>query len=368
MIINTFGKTKEQVTSIGMGGMRFDNSVSQKESISNIRLAHELGVNYFDTAPIYNNDTSEVIYGKALQGLDREEYLIATKGQNALSAKEMEKSIRRSLKRLGIEYIDFFFLWCIIYPEQYEKARMKGRAIETIIKAKEDGLIKHIGVSTHMYSKGIKMLADDDIFEFIMIPYNALNFSAREEGLRYAKDKNRGTVVMNPMYGGVIPEFSENLTIYPESKRNPAEDALRFCLESPYIDVTLAGMNKKEMIEQNISIANSSQKVSTTEQENRQASIKSGFDNLCTSCGYCLKHCPEEIQIKSYMEIYNTYLFSGDEEKTKERYNWYHKFGPLSQAKKKASDCTQCRACEEECTQYLNITERLEWLADKYEK
>ena len=67
------------------------------------------------------------------------------------------------------------------------------------------------------------------------------------------------------------------------------------------------------------------------------------------------------------MEIYNTYMLTGDKNSTRERYNWYTRFGPLYKRNKNAGDCTQCRACEEECTQYLNIVERLEWIKDNLE-
>ena len=87
---------------------------------------------------------------------------------------------------------------------------------------------------------------------------------------------------------------------------------------------------------------------------------------MCTACSYCLRHCPESIHIKSYMEIYNTYMLTGDIEKTRERNNWYHKFGPLMHEKKRPVDCTACGSCESECTQYLPIIERLEWLDKQF--
>ena len=367
MKYTTYGKTEKEVSVLGMGGMRFNKEIPESECVSAIRYANELGITYFDTAPLYNEDRSEDIYGQAFSEMQRDKYTIASKCANNKTAKEAEKSIETSLRRLKVDKIDFYFLWCIIYPEQYKKAKMKGQALEAIIKAKERGLIEHIGVSTHTYSDGIKMLVDDEIFDFIMIPYNALNYAAREEGLRYAKKKNIGTAVMNPIYGGVIAEFKDKIKIYPDSTKSPIEDALRFCMDSPYIDVTLSGMNSKKIIEENVKYASESKKLSEAENEKKQQKIKASFSDMCTSCGYCLKHCPEKINIKSYMEIFNTYKLSDSIKITKGRHNWYTKFGPLQQAEKKADNCTQCKACESECTQYLNITERLEWISKEFE-
>lgn len=121
-------------------------------------------------------------------------------------------------------------------------------------------------------------------------------------------------------------------------------------------------MNSRDQVNQNVEIFQKAQKITEEEQVKREHRIESGMTDLCTSCGYCLRHCPENINIKSYMEIYNNWRLSGSLEITKERYNWYHNFGPLNDTKKYPSDCTECHACEEECTQYLKITERLKWL------
>lgn len=366
MNYTTYGKTGKKVSILGMGGMRFDKDIPEKECEGFIRYANELGINYFDTAPLYNEDRSEGIYGRAFSAMPRENFLVATKGEQHLTAKQVEASIERSVKRLGVEYINFFFLWSIITPDGYKKAAMKGKALEGILRARERGLIEHIGVSTHMYSAGIKLLVDEGIFEFIMIPYNALNFAGREEGVRYAQEKNLGTAAMNPAYGGVIPQYKDLIEIFPGSQNSPVEDAFRFCLESPYIDVTLSGMNSRKMIQENAGYAASSEKISPEAQDKKQQKIEEGFTNMCTSCGYCLRHCPEEINIKAYMEIYNTYMLTQSENHTLERYKWYHKFGPLMDDAKRAGDCAQCHDCEPHCTQYLNIVERLAWIDEKF--
>lgn len=364
-----YGKTNEEVSILGMGGMRFDKEIPEEQCIETIRYANqEAGINYFDTAPRYNEDRSEGIYGRAFKSMNRQDFLVATKGPNEFTADEILQSIEQSLKRLNIDQIDFYFLWCIIYWEQYQKTKAKGAALEGILKAKEQGLIKHIGVSTHMYSEGIKRLVDENIYEFIMIPYNALNFTQREDGLRYAKQYKLGTAVMNPLYGGVIPRFRDQINIYPTSKHSPIEDALLFCYESPYIDVVLSGMNSQQNIDENAEIANRSKPINDQELNDRQARIESAFHGMCTSCGYCMRHCPEGIPIKSYMEVYNTYVLTQDLEATRERHNWYTKFGPLQNRQRNAGDCTACSACEPECTQYLNIPERLTWIDEHFEQ
>lgn len=367
MEYTTYGKTNEKVSTLGMGGMRFSDEMSDEQAVEVIHRANELGVNYFDTAPGYCNDRSEKIYGKALASMPTDNWKIATKVWNELNADKTLATIENSLKVLGVDKIDFLFLWCIMRPEMYWNAKEKGRSIEGIIKAKERGLIEHIGVSCHTYSEGIKLLADDGLFEFIMVPYNALNFSEREAGLKYAKSKNIGTAAMNPVYGGMIPEYKDSLKIYPDSQNDPVADAMQFCLQSPYIDVTLSGFNSVEMAEENASYVEA--KISEEEHSARGEKIKSSFTDLCTSCGYCLKHeCPSGINMKSYMEIYNSYLFSGNMKNMKERHDWFTNAGPLAGKGLNAGSCIECRVCEEACTQQLNIIERLRFIDVNIEK
>ena len=362
MKYSTFGKTGKKVSRIGMGGMRFDKEIPEKDCISVIRHAHDKGVNYFDTAPIYNEDRSESIYGRAFSEMDRNTYYVTTKGDNAQDAATITKHIERSIKRLNVEQIDFYFLWCVINPSQYKKAVEPGRSLEAILKAKERGLIRHVGISSHMYSDDIDEIIDSQMFEFLMVPYNALNYNQRKEALMKASQNNMGTVVMNPLYGGIIPQFKDIITIFPDRPDTVVEDSLLFCLEAPEINVALTGMNKKEMVDFNTSVVEKSELISPEDQKNKEALIKASKPDMCTSCGYCLAHCPEKINIRSYMEIYNHYQLIGSVKETRGKSTWYHSFGPIYGDDKRPSDCTECLACEEACTQFLNITDRLKWL------
>jgi predicted aldo/keto reductase-like oxidoreductase len=365
MRYSVFGKTNEKVSCLGMGGMRFEKEIPEKECIALIRYAHEKGVNYFDTAPVYNEDRSESIYGRAFQEMERDKFLVATKGDNVRPAGEIQRHIERSLKRLKIEQIDFYFLWCVITPSQYQKSLEPGRSLEAILKAREKGWVRHVGISTHMYAEDIDEIIDSQLFEFIMLPYNALNFNQRKDALRKAHRNDMGTVVMNPLYGGVIPRFKDVITIFPERPDTVVEDSLQFCLEAPEINVALAGMNKKEMVDLNVSVAEKSHEISPEVQQQKEDLISASKPDLCTSCGYCLAHCPEHINIRSYMEIYNQYRLTGSVEEARKKSNWYHQFGPLYGDDKRPSDCTECLACEQECTQYLNITDRLKWIDER---
>ena len=111
-------------------------------------------------------------------------------------------------------------------------------------------------------------------------------------------------------------------------------------------------MNNKEMVDFNISVVEKSEIISPKDQKKKEALMKASKPDMCTSCGYCLAHCPEKINIRSYMEIYNHYQLTGSVKETKGESTWYHNFGPIYGDEKRPSDCTECLACEEACSSF----------------
>ncbi|MBT3273686.1 MAG: aldo/keto reductase [Spirochaetales bacterium] len=358
----TFGKTGEKVSALGMGGMRWTDEITDESAVAAIHRANELGVNYFDTAPGYCADRSEPILGKALASMPNDNWLVATKGSNSYTADEVTKKIEASLERLGVDAIDFYFLWCIITDEAFEKSISPGQCLEGILKAYDQGLIRHVGVSSHMVSSGLKKIVDHGAFEFLMVPYNAMNFGYREEGVRYAVEKGLGVAAMNPLHGGIIANYKDNLSLFKESDKNGVEEGMRFCIESPYINVTLSGMNTVEQVEENTGYAEKYSPLSPPAFEERMIELKSSFDSMCTSCGYCVAGCPESINIPAYMEAYNAHLITGSLESASGRLQWNKNHGLLQGRTETAADCIECGACDEVCTQYLDVMKRLAWV------
>lgn len=124
-----------------MGGDYF-GSVEDENSIACIRTYLEHGVNTFDTAEIYGNGRAEAVLGRALAGVDRESYVTISKVWPAhYPLAEMERACDESLKRLGMDYLDVYFLH---YPPQ---GMTVGEAVENMNVLKKKGRIRSIGVS-----------------------------------------------------------------------------------------------------------------------------------------------------------------------------------------------------------------------------
>ncbi|MGA2801706.1 MAG: aldo/keto reductase [Verrucomicrobiota bacterium] len=134
----TYGKTGKDISVIGFGGMRFPKPNDIDGSAELVTYAHSKGINYFDTAPFYCDDKSEEITGAAIKQLPRDSFYVSTKCAAADGA-ELRSSLECSLKRLNVEQIDFFHIWCLMFPNQLPERIAKG-AVPAALKAKEEGL------------------------------------------------------------------------------------------------------------------------------------------------------------------------------------------------------------------------------------
>ncbi|MBE0534738.1 MAG: aldo/keto reductase [Phycisphaerae bacterium] len=368
MIYTNYGRTGAKVSAVGFGGMRFDESKSNEENAELLLYAQSKGINYFDTAPTYCSDTSEDIFGIAMKQMrdTRDAYHVTSKGMPVEfnTADKARKAVEKSLKRLNLERIDFYHVWCIRRMDQYELAMKKGGQYQGLMKCKKEGLIGNIVISTHLPGPQIKQILAKDEFEGILLGVNVLNFPYRWEGIQAAHDAGLGVVAMNPLSGGLIPQHQDQLAFLAGPNETPTEAALRFCISAPQITVTLVGFTTREQIDTACRIADEARPFSDADIERVRTHVSENMNALCTGCGYCLKSCPQNIPIANYMQVYNEKLFLNLDDKAmlaKMKFN--HDWGLLVDRCADSGYCVECGACENVCTQHLNIMERLKEIA-----
>ena len=364
MIYKNYGKTGKKVSAVGFGGMRFDTSRSNEENAELLLYAKSKGINYFDTAPGYCDDKSEDIYGIALSQMKRDEYFVSTKRMPDAGKTKQEHFdfVKKSLDRLKSDYIDFFHIWCIKKPEEYDLAFSSGQ-YEALLDAKEQGLIKHIVCSSHQPGSQIRDIAKDGKVEGILMGINILNFPYRWDGVEACEEEGLGVVAMNPLSGGVIPQNEERFKFLCQEGETATEAALRFAIASPQITIALNGFTTREHIDMAVKTADTAKPLTRAQLDKITESIGDNMNSVCTGCGYCIP-CPVGINIPAYMQVYNEKQMFGksDEEMVKAVYagrGW----GMLVASEVRAEECIQCGSCESQCTQHLNIIERLEELA-----
>jgi predicted aldo/keto reductase-like oxidoreductase len=244
--------------------------------------------------------------------------------------------------------------------DQYELAMKKGGQYEGLMKCKEEGLIDNIVISTHLPGHQVKEIIAKGEFEGVLLGVNILNFPYRWEGVEAAHEAGLGVVAMNPLSGGQIPQYEKDLSFLVKGDEAPTEAALRFCISCPQITVTLVGFTTAEHIDMACRVAEAAKPFTNDEIEQLRGQLSEDMNAVCTGCGYCLKGCPENLPVANYMQIYNDKaLFKRSEEQILKRLKDEYIWGLLVDRVADAGDCVECGACEEACTQHLNIIERL---------
>jgi uncharacterized protein len=216
-----YGKTSKKVSVVGFGGMRFDKERSDRENAELVRYAFSQGINFFDTAPAYGK--SEDIYGLAFKEMQGE-YFVSTKASphSCRTISQTRRSVMKSLDRMGVAKIDFFHVWSLLRMEDYELAMRPGGMYEGLVRCKEEGLIDHIVCSSHMPGHEVKQVVDSGKFEGVLLGLNVLNFLYRWEGVEAAVARGLGVGAMNPLGGGVIPKYEQQLAFLAGENETPS--------------------------------------------------------------------------------------------------------------------------------------------------
>jgi len=349
-----YGQTGKDVTVIGFGGMRFANPEDIDANAEVVLHAYRKGINYFDTAPGYCSDKSEDIMGAAFRHMKPGTFYTSTKNM-ASDGGELRAGLEKSLKRLGVDRVDFFHIWCVITVEQW-KQRQEGGAVAAALKAKEEGLVSHVVVSSHLPGKDLSQMLREGPFEGVTLGYCAINFPFRGEAVETAGRMGLGVVTMNPLGGGVIPGNAERFDFLrgPEDPSVVAA-ALRFNVSNPNVTCALVGFTTKEHVDEACAAVEGFQPYDESRLAEIRAKVTSSFDDLCTGCGYCLP-CPEGLEIPRLMDAYNQKLLGGED--IIGRLKWHSGLTPAA-----AKACSLCGECEAKCTQHLPIRERMQEIA-----
>jgi predicted aldo/keto reductase-like oxidoreductase len=354
MIYRDYGQTGKKVSLLGFGGMRFQHIDNHEECVEMIIKAAEGGITYFDTAPGYFDGKSETVFGKGFAELRNRKlpYYAATKTFKTAES-DIRREIETQLKRLNIPVIDFYHVWCITSLGNWE-GRKKDGILNTFRKLKEEGLIRHICVSSHLIQNEIESLLMEGVFEGVLFGYSAYNYRTRDKAFNAVRAKKLGAVVMNPLGGGVVPEHPELFGFIMRDGESSVEAGLRFLWDHRDITVTLVGFRSKEDIAEALNAMEKYRPRTEEELARLKAQATTSFEGLCTGCAYC-DDCPQGIPIPRFMDAYNQKILDKrGEGALKERLSLHWNISPAD-----AGKCVSCGQCESACTQHLPIIERL---------
>ncbi|MFA4943875.1 MAG: aldo/keto reductase [Lentisphaeria bacterium] len=357
------GRTGLQVSPLGFGAMRLpmagegkDARVNRELAIPMIHRALAGGVTYIDTAVGYCNEDSQRVVGEALKGW-RARVTISTKNPYlGEDEKEWWRLLEQSLERLGVASIDLYHHHGVNW-ESFS-TQVLPRVGRWMLKAKAQGLVKHVCVSFHDTNEALKKIVATGYPEVITLQYNLLDRQL-EEGIALAQAAGIGVVVMGPVAGGRLGDASQVLGgLVPGIERVP-ELALRFVLANPHVAVALSGMGTLAQVEANLEVAADPVPLRPADKDAIEAHLerlKAMADLYCTGCNYCLP-CPQEVAIPKIFERYNRGRVYGLWESAR---NAYATLGTQPwDPGRKADACTDCGLCETKCPQRLPIRQQL---------
>ena len=374
MQYRTFGSTGREVSTLGFGAMRLpqleDGTCDYEKAVPMLQKGIDLGINYIDTAYVYINGTSEIAVGNALKAYDREKLFTVTKIPSSEKEKatevEWRKKFDESLARFDSGYIDLVYFHGLTADAFAGHLTKPGYALEAARKAQSEGLIKHIGFSSHDTPENIVTLIDSGEFEAVLVQYNFLE-RTNEPAIARAAEKKMGVSIMGPIAGGRLG-VPQDLSLGEggeETVKTP-ELALRFVLANPGVSVVLSGMNDMKHIEENVASVEKASGLSAAEEAQIKEIVQKNAElaNLyCTGCAYCLP-CPNDVNIPENFRYMNWFKVWGLEKAAKDAYGklsadgtwgpWAGRITGLN-----AAACVECGECEPKCPQNIPIISQL---------
>ena len=336
----------------------------------------ENGFNYFDTAHGYIDGKSELAIKEALTSrYSRDKYLLTDKLTEPYFNKEedIRPFFQSQLDACGVEYFDFYLMHAQ-NATNFEKFK-KCNAYETAFKLKEEGKIKHVGLSFHDKAEVLdKILTTYPQIEIVQIQFNYVDFE--DPGVQSKKvydvcrKHNKPVIVMEPVKGGSLIKLpDEAQKVYDEmpSGLSNASYAIRFAAGFDGIRVVLSGMSDMAQMKDNVSFMKDFKPLDEAEMGAvaKVTGIYKGLDVIpCTACHYCVEenHCPMSIKIPELFACLNTKKIFDDWNQ-----NMYYN-ALTTDGAGKASDCIGCGGCESVCPQHLEIRDLLTKVAAEFEK
>jgi len=319
------GKTGIEINRLGFGGIPIQR-VSEEHAVDAVFHAVEKGMDFIDTSRMYT--TSETRIGKALSQTAKKP-VIATKSFNRTSD-GIRKDVEISLRELQRDVIDIYQCHSINTPEDYRKITAADGSYAGLVRAREEGLIRHIGITSHNLGV-LEMVLDDDLFETIMVCFSFLEPAAKEKVIPKALAKNVGIIVMKALSGGVI---------------EAAGPALKWALNH-HGTLVLVGVEDRELIDQDWNIFQGSWELTEADRAAIDAISREHDKKFCRRCDYCLP-CPSGIPIQFVMGAQTFVKRSGP--------------GALGNPVftsmwDKAENCLECGECMTRCPYGLPIPE-----------
>lgn len=315
----TLGSTGITVNKNGFGALPIQR-ISNEDAVYLIHKAYDAGITFFDTARFYTD--SEIKLGEALDGI-RDKVYIATK-TGAQNAESFWHDLETSLHNLRTDYVD---LYQFHNPAFCPKPEDGSGLYEAILQAKEQGKIRHIGITNHRLSIA-KEAIDSGLYETLQFPFCYLSGEKDAALVKQCKDKNMGFIAMKALSGGLI-----------------TNSAAAYAFLAQYDNVLpIWGVQREAELDEFISYIDNPPYMNSEFEAFIAAERRELCGDFCRGCGYCMP-CPADIEINNCARMSLLLRRSPSE----------LQLTPEVQEKmKKTENCLHCGKCKSRCPYELD--------------
>ncbi|MBD3289543.1 hypothetical protein GF337_12130 [candidate division KSB1 bacterium] len=326
----TLGKTGLKVTTVGYGAMRTTDAAV-------VERALDLGINFVDTAHVYQGGNCEKMVGKVVSKR-RKDVILCTKIKQD-SEKDMIRMFEQSLRRLKTDYVD------ILYAHSMKKVDHihNETTMNLFQRFKKEGKVRYIGFSTHRNEAALlNQAAEDRFWEVILVAYNFEKEKELTAAINKAANAGIGIVGMKTQAGGYETDTM--------GKLSPHQAALKWVLQNPNVHTTIPSMVTFDQLEENIQVMGKKMGWNDRKILNKYAGGIN--DRYCRSCGACKDVCPHGVDIP---EVNRCYMYAdGYNDLDLARIN-YRELA----VSENAAPCENCEVCVARCKYGIALKDRM---------
>ena len=348
-------KTGDSISEKGLGSS-YMYEAGMDEAVRALRRAAEGGINYFDLAA--GNGKTFPMYGEAFRDIRKDIFFQIhfgadyTKGEYgwSLDLDTIKRSVDKQLRELKTDYIDYGFIHCQDEISDWE-TYLKNGVYDYILALQKEGVVRHIGLSSHTPAV-IQRIMDDADIDMLMFSVNPAydygqgelangSVDERSDVYRRCEKEGVGISVMKPFSGGQLLDASRS----PFGQALTHYQCIRYCLDKPGVLTVLPGAKSVQEVEMLLSYHDQTEEATDYsvigEFAPPQASGK------CVYCNHC-RPCPAGIDIGLVNKYYD--LAKAGDTMAVEHYRTLEK---------NASDCIQCGHCDSRCPFSVEQSKRM---------
>ncbi len=257
--LRSFGQTGAQVSALGLGGHHLGDPQDEKVALQIVHEALDGGITFFDNCWEYHRGKTEEWLGQGLKGRRDQVFLMTKVCTHGRSKDLAMKMLEESLHRLQTDHLDLWQIHGVCFDNDPELFMRTNGAHEALTEAKKQGKARFVGFTGHKDPAiHLKMINTGYPFDAVQMPLNAFDASFRSFREQVLPELNRrglAVIGMKPLSGSGDPVKQGVLT---------AEEALRYAMSLP-VSVTISGVEKLEVIRQNLRVAQGFKPMPTAE-------------------------------------------------------------------------------------------------------